>query len=288
MNSDYARSLSVIIPASNEARLIGAALASLLSSRLPNDRPGSWFPVQIVVVANGCKDDTANVARSFTDAAAARGWTLTCLDIEKGGKLNALNVGDDHAVFANRAYLDADVLVEPELLFSLAEVLASDEPVYASGMLRVSEAQSFVTRCYAKFWTKLPFASRGVPGCGLFAVNAAGRTRWGRFPNIIADDMFVRLQFAPAERRLACAYYDWPMVEGFRNLVTVRRRQDRGVREVSQRYPELLRNEDKVRLGAADIARIALSDPVGFVVYSCVSAVVRMRRIGTSSWERGR
>lgn len=288
MKPASARSLSVIIPASNEAQVIGNALASLLSSHIPGNGSQAPFSIEIIVVANGCKDDTAQVARSFADAAAARGWPLICLDIAEGGKLNALNVGDDHSSFRNRVYLDADVVVEPNLLAALGDSLASEEPVYASGLLRVCEPHSFVTRRYAAFWTKLPFVSNGVPGCGLFAVNAAGRARWGRFPQIISDDTYVRLQFAPAERRTAPAYYDWPMVEGFRNLVRVRRRQDRGVHEVARLFPELLRNDEKTRLGLGGLARLAIGDPIGFVIYASVSAVVRMSKSDTGKWERGR
>jgi glycosyltransferase involved in cell wall biosynthesis len=283
-----AHGLSVIIPASNEAALIGNALAALLSSQI-EDGVSQPLAVEIVVVANGCSDDTAGVARSFTERAKARGWSLTCLDIAEGGKLNALNVGDENASHDNRVYLDADVIVGPGLLAALADVLDKPEPVYASGILRISRARSFVTRLYARFWSKLPFVSQGVPGCGLFAVNAAGRARWGRFPDIVSDDTFVRLQFSPPQRLAVPEYFDWPMVEGFRNLVRVRRRQDRGVREVARLYPELGRNNGKTRPGFRMLARLALRDPLGFIVYSSVSAVVRMssENVGLI-WERGR
>lgn len=284
----HARGLSVIIPASNEAALISNALAALLSSRIGNGMSAP-FPVEIVVVANGCTDDTASVAHSFAKQARTRNWSLISLDIAEGGKLNALNVGDENASHDNRVYLDADVVVGPGLLGALANVLDRPDPVYASGMLRISRARSFVTRLYARFWSKLPFVSQGVPGCGLFAVNAAGRARWGRFPDIVSDDTFVRLQFSPPQRLAVPEYFDWPMVEGFRNLVRVRRRQDRGVREVTRLYPELGRNDGKTRPGFALLARLALRDPLGFMVYSSVSAVVRMSSGNVGPvWERGR
>lgn len=281
-----ARGLSVIIPASNEAALIGNALSALLSSRTGGGVP---FTVQIVVVANGCGDDTSGVARSFAEQARARDWSLISLDIAEGGKLNALNVGDENASYDNRIYLDADVVVGPDLLEALADALDSPEPVYASGMLRISKARSFVTRRYARFWEKLPFVSEGVPGCGLFAVNAAGRAQWGRFPDIVSDDTFVRLQFSPPQRLAVREYFDWPMVEGFRNLVRVRRRQDRGVREVTRLFPELRRNDEKKKPGLRKLARLALRDPLGFIIYSSVAAVVRMPAgdVGLA-WERGR
>jgi hypothetical protein len=37
-------------------------------------------------------------------------------------------------------------------------------------------------------------------GCGVYALNAAGRARIGELPELIADDGFVRASFAPGER----------------------------------------------------------------------------------------
>jgi glycosyltransferase involved in cell wall biosynthesis len=49
---------SVILPASNEAALIGHCLNALLASEWTRSES-----VEIVVVANGCTDDTADQAR---------------------------------------------------------------------------------------------------------------------------------------------------------------------------------------------------------------------------------
>lgn len=282
------RGISIIVPASNEAAIVGDALEALLASRL-DDEAGAPFPIEIVVVANGCTDNTAEVALSFAHRATERGWSLVCLDIPEGDKLNALNVGDDNASFQNRLYLDADVVIDQDLLAALASVLDRPDPIYASGRLRIAEPRSFATRHYAAFWEKLPFVAEGVPGCGLFAVNAAGRALWGRFPDIISDDTFVRLQFAPRQRIAVEEAYDWPMVEGFRNLVRVRRRQDRGVRQVERLFPQLCRNDAKKRLGVGGVLTLAMRDPMGFAVYACVSLAVRIQsRSAGSAWERGR
>jgi glycosyltransferase involved in cell wall biosynthesis len=273
--------LSVLIPASNEGRWIGPCLDALLAS----DPPG--VPVELIVSANACRDDTVAAAQARAARAAARGWGLRVIDRAEPGKPGALNAADAAAAGAMRLYLDADVTVSPPLLARLVEALDRPAPVYASGRPVVAPARSRVTRAYARFWQRLPFARSPAPGFGLFAVNAAGRARWGAFPAIISDDTYVRLLFRPDERVEVPATYLWPMVEGFGALVRVRRRQDAGVAEIARGFPGLPANEGKPRLTLAALARLALADPPGFAAYSAVSAAVRLRRGGTA-WTRGR
>lgn len=272
--------LTVIVPASNEASLIGACLDALLASRFAQPTP--W---QLIVVANGCKDDTATIARSYAETAQRVGADLLVLDIEHGNKLNAINVGETHARHDILVYVDADVVVDPLLLDQLAQALVRPQPAYATGTLRIADARTWATRTYARFWSRLPFVVDGAPGCGVFAVNRSGRERWGEFPPIISDDTFVRLHFAPSERFNVAATFNWPMVEGFANLVRVRRRQDRGVEEIARLYPQLLANEGK---SSARLPQLASADPVGFGLYALVALMTKLPAGTGDRWVRGR
>lgn len=275
------RLLSVIIPASNEAGYIGACLSALFASaRVPGG-------AEAIVVANGCRDDTAAQARAQVAMAEAAGWRFTVIERAEGGKPGALNAGDAVARGDMRAYLDADVIVSPDLMAQLALALSIDAPRYATGRAEIPRARSAVTRAYARFWQTLPFAQSAAPGYGLFAVNGAGRARWGAFPDLISDDTFVRLQFTPAERVGCRASYIWPMIEGFDALVRVRRRQDAGVAQIAELFPGLLAREAKQKMGAAGLLRRAVADPAGFAVYAAVSLAVKTRR-GGGAWVRGR
>lgn len=282
--------LSVIIPANNEEALLGTCLESLLASEPPA------CCVEIVVVANGCNDNTAGIAREFQTRVEARGWKMQVLDLTKGGKIRALNAGDAVASLPWRAYLDADVTVSPTLLDQLCRALDGPKARYASGNLRIT-AEGWVSKAYAATYRKVPFIARGVPGCGLFAVNAAGRARWGQFPDIISDDTFVRLLFRQEERIAVKARYNWPLVEGFGNLVRVRRRQDRGVRQVAALYPELCKNDEKSVLGISGKLALLARNPVGFTMYSSVALAVRLGDTNSGlagvnanlpDWSRGR
>lgn len=270
--------LSVIIPASNEAGYIGACLTALFAS--------GPLQAECVVVANGCRDATAAVAGGYTAQAEAAGWQLVVLDLTQGGKPNALNAGDQIAKAEMRAYLDADVIVSANLMAQLIAALAGDAPLYATGTAHIPRAKSPVTCAYARFWQRLPFAQSPAPGYGLFATNAAGRARWGKFPGIISDDTFVRLQFEAEERVQVQATYEWPMIEGFAALTRVRRRQDAGVAEIDRLYPGLLTREAKVPLTKQSLLALALRDPIGFATYAAVSLAVRLKR--GQGWSRGR
>ena len=274
--------LSVIVPASNEAGYIGACLGALFAADDP-----AGVDVEVIVVANGCHDATADIARGFAPEALRRGWRFDVLERAEGGKSGALNAGDAAAWGEMRAYVDADVRVSPPLLAQIAAALDRERPVLASGRAEIAPARSRVTRAYGRFWQSLPFHAVAAPAFGLFAVNAPGRARWGAFPQIISDDSFARLHFAPDERIAVTATYDWPLPEGFARLVRVRRRQDAGVAEIARRYPALAANEDKVRVGAAGLARRALADPAGFAVYAAVALAVRTLP-GRGGWARGR
>lgn len=273
--------LSIIIPAHNEEAWIGECLAPVLAETAP---PGG---AEVIVAANGCTDATVAIARGFAAQAQATGWGLTVLDLPGLGKPAALNAGDQAAAGDMRLYLDADVKTGPGVIGRIVSALSVPDPRYVSARPRISRARSGVTRAYARFWRELPFAQSPAPGFGLFAVNAAGRARWGDYPKLISDDTFVRLLFRPEERVEVTGEYEWPMVEGFDALVRVRRRQDAGVQEIAHLHPELIGNEGKARLSKQALLGMLLRDPLGFAVYAAVSLGVKAKRQG-SDWSRGR
>ena len=271
-----------MIPAHNEADWLPACLDALCAAD-----PVAG-PVEVIVVANGCTDDTAELARKKAPAFEARGWALRVLELAQGSKLGALNAGEAAARGAVLVYLDADVLVSPPLLAQLAEALAEDAPRYASGMPQVTTSGDWVTRHYTRFWQTTGFMTHGVPGFGVFAMNRTGRGRWGDWPDIISDDTFARLNFRPEERIAVPAPYAWPMIEGFAPLVRVRRRQDIGVAEVEQLFPDLMRNDD-AHDQMRPFWRRALADPLGALVFVAVRLTIHAPIFRSANrWVRGR
>lgn len=273
---------SVLIPAHNEAAYLGACLEAVLAS---DPVEGA---AEVIVIANGCTDKTAEIAGGFAPQAAAAGWTLQVLELAEGGKLGAWNAGEAAATGDVLVYLDADVVVSAPLIGQIAVALSTTLPRYASGRPHVTTAGSAVTRHYTRFWLTTPFMVHGVPGFGVFAMNRAGRARWGIWPDIISDDTFARLNFTPAERVSVPAGYEWPMIEGFKRLVQVRRRQDIGVAEIAARYPALMTNDD-AHDRTENILMRALRDPVAFVTFAAVRIAIHLPIWRSANrWVRGR
>ncbi|MEP5729186.1 MAG: glycosyltransferase family 2 protein [Sulfitobacter sp.] len=273
--------ISVLIPAHNEAAYLSACLDALLNS--------TASAVEIIVIANGCTDATAEIAAGYEVEARNKGWAWIVLDIAQGGKLNALNQGELKASGEVLIYLDADVQVSPDLIAQIGTALDGSRPAYASGKPHVTvTGEDAITRHFTRFWLTTPFMMQGVPGFGVFAMNKSGRERWGPWPDIISDDTFARLNFSADERVRVPASYQWPMVEGFTRLVQVRRRQDAGVAEIAAQFPKLLENDDP-RDAVDPIWKRALKDPVAFVVFCAVRVVVRLPVLRNKDrWARGR
>lgn len=273
---------SVLIPAHNEADYLPACLDALLAS---DPVPAQ---VEIIVIANGCTDATAAIALGYDARFASKGWRLVVLDLEQGGKLSAWNAGEAAAKGDVLIYLDADVRVAPALVDQLTRALSVDLPRYASGVPNVTVQTDALTRAYTRFWCTTPFMTHGVPGFGVFAMNLEGRARWQSWPDIISDDTFARLNFTPSERIRVPGTYDWPMIEGFKRLVQVRRRQDIGVAEIAARYPELLANDDP-KDHVLPLWRRAIHDPAAFAAFALVRSTIRLPILRSGErWVRGR
>lgn len=288
--------LSILIPANNEQDWIVPCLEALLSQpadpRLDGQGEDGAPRTEIIVAANACTDDTVAIARAHAPQAKARGWRLVALDIPKGGKINALNHAEAAAGGGVLVYLDADVICRPGVIAAIHAALDRPDPAYASGQIEVARARTWITRRYADLWTRLPFVKAGAVGAGLFAMNRVGRGRWGVWPQIISDDTFARLHFTEDERHETPGIYVWPMVEGFANLVRVRRRQNAGVIEVREKFPGLIANETHGGLRARGMLRLFAEAPLSFCVYVSVALAVRFSDGPLSApdrgWSRGR
>ncbi|GAA1613138.1 glycosyltransferase [Actinoplanes couchii] len=175
---------SIVIAAHNEAAVIGRCLDALLADAEPGE-------FDITVVANGCTDDTA--------AVAAQRPGVRVIDLEEPDKSRALNAGDDAAVGFPRVYLDADVVLTGAAVRSLAAALESAPAATVGRELDVS-GRPLLVKAYYAIHGRLPVLRDGLFGRGVVAVSEKGRARFGRFPDLVADDLYLDSQFSRAEK----------------------------------------------------------------------------------------
>lgn len=175
--------MSVVVPAHNEAAVLGRLLEAL--------RPGGF---DIVVVANGCTDDTAGTARSF-------GPAVTVVETPVASKHHALRLGDEHARHYPRVYVDGDVVIDADGIRALAAEL--DKPaILAAAPERelVVSGRPLPVRWYFRVWEQLPSVRTGLYGRGVIAVGEEGHRRIAELPEAMGDDLAASVVFAPEAR----------------------------------------------------------------------------------------
>lgn len=257
--------LTVVMPAHDEAGIIRSALAAILSA--PADA------IDVVVVANGCTDDTA--ARA-TDLSAA----VRVISIDEASKIAALNAGSQAVETYPVAYVDADVEVSGTDLLTLAERLAADDRCQvASPRMVVRASPSFWVRQYYRAWALTDYRSSGHIGSGVYMLTRAGRERFKDFPPVIADDLYVQRLFAVAERLTPddlCFHVAAPGT--LSSLVKRNTRIAAGNLELAEVFPDLAPPSGRVGVRGL-LARVWArpSSWLGLLVYSTVYATVQRR-----------
>ncbi|MEE4200894.1 glycosyltransferase family 2 protein [Erythrobacter sp.] len=180
---------TVIIPAHNEEAVIARCLQAARSGAPVGAQ------IEIIVAANGCTDDTVEVAREADGDAIV-------LDLAQCSKTRAINAANAAASHFPRIYLDADVVCGYASLAALAEALR--EPgvmVAAPGIRHDFSDANWVVRAYYGAWSKQPYARSGRGGAGCYGLSRAALERIGSFPEIIGDDIWIHTRFAEDERR---------------------------------------------------------------------------------------
>lgn len=223
-------SLDIVIPSRGEEVGIGATLAAILAD-------GQGLNLDVVLVLNGeGREATLAAAKPFQASYAEHGHSLKVVCIEQLGKPAALNAGDAERSGNNVVYLDADAIVLPGTLRGIAIELSVEFPRLTGARLEIIRPDGFFSSRYSDVWQALP-GMQAVIGAGCYAVNAQGRARWAKFPNLTADDAFVASLFAPNERTIHRDAAIWfRMARGLDLLSSIKRwRQgNRALQKVSK------------------------------------------------------
>jgi glycosyltransferase involved in cell wall biosynthesis len=177
---------SVVIAAHNEAAVIGRCLEALLIDAAPGE-------FDVTVVANGCRDETARVAAARPE--------VRVVELTEAGKAGALNAGDAVAVGFPRVYLDADIVLSTDGLRAI--VAAVDDGALAAVPRRRLDltGRPLLVRAFFAINARLPMYRDGIFGRGVIAICARAHERFDRFPDMVADDLFLDALFSAEEKR---------------------------------------------------------------------------------------
>jgi glycosyltransferase involved in cell wall biosynthesis len=274
--------ISIVIPAHNEAAVIARTLRAMTAA----PQGTGVDPLDIIVVCNGCSDNTADVARDVCPS-------VRVIETDIAGKPHALNLGDQAARFFPRIYADADVMLARPVIAALAERLAHGDVLAAAPTPRIElDGCSWAVRAFYAVRAHLPSTQEGIGGSGVYALSEQGRRRFGEFPDLIADDVYVRVQFGPREREtLRDAHSIVFPPRRIRDLIAVTVRAHYGNFELARVHPDLWKNRGE-RNERALLRLLRYPDlwPALFI-YVAVTLIARRtarKRMsgGRSAWER--
>lgn len=251
--------LTVVIPAHDEAALIERAVRAV-----------SHPSIDVVVVANGCADDTAERSRN----AGAR-----TIELVEGSKIGALNAAIREVGVFPVAFVDADVVVSGQTLLTLAERLADAGALVASPRLIVRPSRSLLVRQYYRVWALTDYRTTGHIGSGVYMLSREGMVRLGVLPDVIADDLYVQRHFAPREKSTPDdVTFEVEAPASLSSLIGRNTRIAAGNRQLASRYPDLA--PPPAASGARALLGRVWRRPRlwgGFFIYTVVYATVQRR-----------
>ncbi len=176
--------VSIMVPAYNEADYIKTKLDSLLNQSYPKNRYDIW------VLNDGSDDNTAELVAQYNDP------RIHLLDLPRGGKATALNTGVEHSTHEILVFSDADNEWTENTLMRLVAPFAFPGVGAVSGHLTIRdnsrhlglgdrlyrEFEAFVRRC------ETMLGSAVSADGGIFAIR---RDLYDPLPQDVTDDFYI-------------------------------------------------------------------------------------------------
>ena len=246
--------VSVVIPAHNEARVIGKTLRSLLAASGVHE---------IIVVDDGSDDATEAVARRYP---------CTVMSQPQSGKAIALNNGVAAATGDVIVVIDADTIVSPELIETMAVHFVDGGVGAVAGNVKVGNRRRLLARLQAlEYIVSLNLDRRAQAVLNVVAVvpGAAGAFRrsallssGGFVDDTLVEDADLTVMLLLAGWRIvyepaAVAWTEAP--ESTNDVIRQRRRWSYGTVEVAAKHAPTMLNGRHGRVGVIGLPWMVLS-----------------------------
>lgn len=266
---------SVAIPACNESKVIRRCLDALLTGPAPGE-------LEVVVSCNGCTDNTAEIIRSS--------WPeVRVIELAQASKPAALRAADEVLASFPRIYLDADVILPAASARLLIKTLQTGSLEAARPTFRYDTSRC--DRLVRGYYRARPavIAGRHMLQGGAYALSRAGRSRFGAYPDVTADDLYADQWFDPSEIEIvddAPAMIGVP--DGIRELFHVLRRRKSGDIELQSLPGDA---SDTVLSTIRSLMSMAVSGPHpagDALIFAAIAAAVRLSIFASSptGWAR--
>lgn len=265
---------SIIIAAHDEEAVIARTLEPLSESAVRG-------VVEVIVVCNGCRDRTPEVARGVPG--------VRVLELGRPSKTAALREGERVMRPGPRLYLDADVILTAAAAVATLRALGGGVIAGRPPHRFDTTGAGLVVRRWYAVRTRLPSVVGSLWGAGCYGLSEGGRARFDDFPEVVADDLVIDSLFEPDE--IVIIDTDPVIVHTprrLRDLLLVLRRSYRSQGEADAAVEGFGRARRR-QLG--DLGALIRQEPsrVGdAAIYALVIVLARLRaRIGPSpTWER--
>jgi dTDP-4-dehydrorhamnose reductase len=227
---------SVIIPVYYGADTLGRSLNALADQRFDDCNGLRANDVELLLALNDGRKDSEVAAEAHVASLRARSFHVRLLRTPPT-RLAAIATAEEAAAMGtHRLYLDQDARLSPHALSAIFAALTPGTGIhFAAPRGLFDPSPSLLVRAFCRYWCSLPYSDASPVTMGAYAVSAEGRRRWGALPHLASDDKFVRMLFAPEERRLlASESYHVVAPRDWGELIRARRRYLRGNRELAR------------------------------------------------------
>jgi len=274
--------LSIVVPAYNESSIIEHTLTYLLADGVLNE-------ADIIVVCNGCHDDTVKRTNEFIlDNHAlleGRGLTLVVVETEVASKTNAINLGIERAADGDIILLDADIEVSGSVLASLHHMLSeTGKDLLAPSVVFDYQRASWLVRQYYSVASTSTY-NTDYRFSNVIALSEKAVNQLGKFPEVIADDEYLRRQFSSGQAAICKQFsFQFSCPTNSDDLLSILTRVQRGNYQLAQLKVSDKMAMEKVTVSAPTL--IALIVFSGFKLLSKLRAKKQMRQGKQVSWEK--
>jgi len=237
---NYFPSISIIIPAYNEEKVIANTIEALISEDYPKK--------EIVMVNDGSTDKTLEVANRYKNQ-------IKVLSKENGGKATAMNYAIRYCSGEIIVVVDADTIIGVGSLKQLVQGFKSEKVAAVAGNIKIRNANNLITKCQSleyiasiqvvrrvfDYFGSIPI----VPGA-LGAFRKSALIESGLYDkSTIVEDFDCTLKVAKSGFTVsgtvkAIAYTEAP--DTLKDFIKQRQRWFRGNLQVYKRHFNILRN----------------------------------------------